>query len=87
MCTLEINGSMFTKGTVKHMIFTVIDDGVGFDLTAVPKKSSKGVSNVRERLAISYKNASFDVQSKPLYGTKVVIEIQQEEKEYESFNC
>lgn len=76
MCHLEIMGEVHTEEGRSVILFSVQDDGVGFDYGSKTKQTSRGIGNIRERLEIAYKDAALlSVVSTPGGGTKAVIRI------------
>ena len=55
------------------------DDGVGFAPSPIERTKHIGLFNVRERLALAYQDARFDIISAPDEGTRVAIQITGEE--------
>jgi signal transduction histidine kinase len=56
----------------------IVDNGKGFEVSAVPKKTeSYGLENMAERAKES--NIAFVINSLPLHGTKVSLEVSLQE--------
>lgn len=53
----------------------IIDDGVGFDSSALDERQQIGISNVRQRLDIADPNHIFTIESRPGEGTRVYIRL------------
>jgi two-component system sensor histidine kinase YesM len=89
-CVEEVNRKIHINVIIKiadnKLIIILSDDGDGFDTEKIGNNNSIGISNVRERLEIMYKNSSFSINSKIGVGTEVIIEIPMEELEHESNN-
>ena len=58
---------------------SIADDGVGFEPGPIVRRTHIGLGNVKERLALAFKRASFQIRSNPGDGTRVDIEISGEE--------
>ncbi len=61
------------------LTISIIDNGIGFNKNKVKINDHIGISNVRERLSISFNNASFKITSKIGNGTKITIKISEKE--------
>lgn len=58
----------------EHTIsISIEDDGKGFDMDAVSNKDGIGLSNIRNR--VSYLNGKMDINSSPMEGTVLIIEL------------
>jgi sensor histidine kinase YesM len=58
---------------------TIEDDGIGFVPKPIERTRHVGLYNVRERLTLAYREASFAIESRPEGGTKVAIQLAGEE--------
>ncbi len=54
---------------------TILDNGCGFDVSDIEKKSNIGLLNVRQRMQIAFPNSIFLIDSEPGKGTKVELKI------------
>jgi two-component system sensor histidine kinase YesM len=59
----------------EDILIRIIDTGAGFDLNQLRKSQSVGISNVRERLEMTYPYANMSVNSIREIGTEVTIHI------------
>jgi signal transduction histidine kinase len=57
------------------MRICVQDDGCGFDSQSLPIQEGLGLANVRERLNLAFKEATFSITSQVGAGTQTIIEI------------
>jgi len=76
---LGISVSVNRGEAVPLLEVTIEDNGVGFDPTPIERTKHIGLFNVRERLALAYQDAHFDITSAPEEGTRVAIQIVGEE--------
>jgi two-component system sensor histidine kinase YesM len=58
-----------------RLVLEVEDDGVGCDPAAIDERKRIGIGNVRERLALLYSSAAFELSGKPGSGFKARIAI------------
>ncbi|MFD0697471.1 sensor histidine kinase [Paenibacillus sp. GCM10027628] len=78
-CTVGIKAAIHIHEDTEFIRIEVRDDGAGFELDEINEISSGeqhiGISNIKARLQMSYTNAEFSIQSRPDYGTTVLITI------------
>ena len=69
------DGTPYTMGEGDKLVFSVSDDGCGFDAEHVPgpRDGHFGLIGIRER--VRKLNGSFNIRSKPGVGTKATIEL------------
>lgn len=79
--------SIICEAVEKNLIITVEDNGVGFDMEGINLENSVGIRNVRDRLLLFYRNASFSVSGKKGMGTVAKIVIPMGELKYENLDC
>jgi two-component system sensor histidine kinase YesM len=79
--------SIICEAVEKNLIITVEDNGVGFDMEGINLENSVGIRNVRDRLLLFYRNASFSVSGKKGMGTVAKIVIPMGELKYEDLDC
>jgi signal transduction histidine kinase len=56
-----------------HVVLSVADDGVGFDLTAMPQAETMGLRGISERAKLL--GGVFELQSEPARGTQLLVRI------------
>lgn len=77
---LQVFGSLESDGYNDSSLTIIIDDnGTGFDTDVLSQGKNIGLSNVRERLNMTYNGAEFNIQSKIGLGTHIVIKIPEKE--------
>jgi sensor histidine kinase YesM len=74
-CTLTVKAELLSREDSPWAQITIDDNGTGFDPEALDGKAGLGLANVRERLNIAFRDASFAVSSQVDLGTQIVIEI------------
>jgi len=74
-CTLTVKAELKSKDDSLWARITVQDNGTGFNPESLEGKAGLGLANVRERLNIAFRNATFSVSSQVDSGTQIVIEI------------
>lgn len=67
----------------EYLVFTISDNGIGFDTELVNIENSVGIKNIRNRLALVYRESIFEMESTAETGTCVRIRIPEEELENE----
>ncbi|MFC7442069.1 sensor histidine kinase [Laceyella putida] len=74
-CKLVISATIKEIGDEPYLVINIHDNGVGFDANNMTNNRSIGISNVRERLMITYPESTFSIESKEGSGTSVTIQI------------
>lgn len=81
--TITLFGEKTDEDEREYLLFTIADDGAGFDRKKLDLSQCVGLRNVQERLGLVYHNASIRIDSSPGNGTVVKIMIPGEELTYE----
>jgi len=76
---LEVTARLNHSDADPVLHISIVDDGVGFEAGPIVRRTHIGLGNVKERLALAFKRASFQIRSRPGDGTHVDIEISGEE--------
>ncbi len=74
-CTLSVIAELKQNGSAPCVQIAIRDDGCGFDPQALARKEGHGLANVRERLALASREATFSLASQVAAGTCIIIEI------------
>ena len=74
-CTLNVTAELKQIDHSSRMRISIRDNGCGFDHQSHPTKEGLGLVNVRERLSLAFREATFSVASQVDLGTQVIIEI------------
>lgn len=74
-CTLRVSAELEQTGGAPCVKITIQDNGCGFDPQLLAWKEGHGLANVRERLALASREATFSLSSQVDAWTCVVIEI------------
>ena len=74
-CTLSITAELKQNGRSPCVQITVQDNGCGFEPQSLNGKEGFGLANVRERLSLASREATFSVSSQVDRGTQIIIEI------------
>ncbi len=74
-CSIIINAHMIHDPDHSYVHIFIEDDGEGFDINKLSEKASIGIENVKERLAMTYPDSSFVIESKLHVGTQISIKI------------
>ena len=74
-CRVSVIGELVQRDSKSFAQIRVEDDGQGFDPASLEEQESLGLKNVRERLEMAFKGATFSIESAINSGTRVVIEI------------
>ncbi|WP_261301615.1 cache domain-containing sensor histidine kinase [Paenibacillus andongensis] len=75
-CTVEIKAAIHIQEETEFIRIEVRDDGVGFEINSNSStKQHIGLLNVKARLQMTFTDSVFRIQSRPGYGTTVVITI------------
>lgn len=77
--TVTVLGEGAQRQEKEYLMFTISDNGVGFDAELIDIKNSVGIKNIRERLSLVYPGAVFEMESAADTGTCVKILIPEEE--------
>ncbi len=72
-CTINISGNLENN----YVVFSVWDDGVGFDVESY--KNGIGLGNTKNKLLLFNKNSKFYIESSPNNGTHIKIMIPKED--------
>jgi signal transduction histidine kinase len=67
----HIHLSLTSEGD--HVVLSVADDGVGFDLTATTRAETMGLRSMSERAKLL--GGVFELQSEPAHGTQLIVRI------------
>lgn len=81
--TITLFGEGIEQDGEEYLLFTVADDGIGFEREKLDLTQCIGLKNIQERLFLIYQNASFLIESSPGKGTIVKIMIPRKELKYE----
>jgi two-component system sensor histidine kinase YesM len=81
-CTIIVNAEQKFNNGRSFLVISVQDNGMGFDPNNIAGKGI-GISNVKERLAMSYHESSFEIVSQINVGTTITISIPIDEAEEE----
>ncbi len=82
---LDRRGHLTVTARLNHseaepvLCISIVDDGVGFVPGPIVRRTHIGLGNVKERLSLAFKRASFQIHSSPGDGTRVDLEISGEE--------
>jgi two-component system, sensor histidine kinase YesM len=79
LCYLTILANINTSQYTRFITISIIDNGAGFDASSKGKGNNIGISNVQERLKMSYQDSTFSIVSKKDIGTEVTITIPQKD--------
>lgn len=81
--TVTVLGENVREFGKEYLVFTISDNGIGFDTELVNIENSVGIKNIRNRLALVYRESIFEMESTAETGTCVRIRIPEEELENE----
>lgn len=79
-CFLNIKADMKNNDHSQVVEIIITDSGKGFNSKEIKNTKNIGLSNVQERLLISFRKASINILSETGEGTEVIIKIPEEEK-------
>lgn len=86
-CTINISINEICENNIPYVIITIEDDGAGYNEKELSSRSKVGISNIKERLKLSFSESNFAIERTPVCGTRAVIKISKEDIKNENSNC
>lgn len=84
-CSISISADKAYENSIPFIRICIDDDGDGYNPDKVSNKKSIGISNVQERLKLTYPDSSFTIISAPKSGTHITIKIPVKEMETDEY--
>lgn len=78
-CTIDICAELKQQEQQSVLTISIQDDGAGFNMDSQCIESNIGLSNIKERLKLAYKESNLYIESQIDLGTRVMIEIPEKE--------